>query len=160
MFSAWILYFTLHQADFPLPTHQNYFRDPTRELWPMGFESTIYSSGLQRGRNRPPGGDFVIYEIWGAISVSRGAISASRLKHTQMLNWFQKINICYFGIKAFDARSTPWFVTKVIKHISEWSRINQTTVTWFCETLHCTNYPRPLRLWLVGSQASRFSRRL
>jgi len=52
----------------------------------MGFESTIYSSGLQRGRNRPPGGDFVIYEIWGAISVSRGAISASRLKHTQMLN--------------------------------------------------------------------------
>jgi len=27
--------------------------------------------------------------------------------------------------------------------MSDWSRINQTTVTWFCETLHCTNYPRP-----------------
>jgi len=83
-----------------------------------------------------------------------------RWKHTQMLNWFQKINICYFGIKAFDARSTPWFVTKVIKHISDWSRINQTTVTWFCETFHCTNYPRPLRLRLVGSQALQFSWRL
>jgi len=82
-----------------------------------------------------------------------------RLKHTQMLTWFQKNNICYFGIKAFDARSTPWFVTKLIKHISDWSRINQTTVTWFCETLHCTNYPRPLRLWLVGSQALWFSQR-
>jgi len=80
--------------------------------------------------------------------------------HTQMLNWFQKINICYFGIKAFDTRSTPWFVAKVIKHISDGSRINQTTITWFCETLHCTNYPRPLRLRLVGSQALRFSGRL
>jgi len=44
---------------------------------------SMYTSGLQRGRNRPPegdfmrcGGDFVICEIWGAISVSRGAISA------------------------------------------------------------------------------------
>jgi len=27
--------------------------------------------------------------------------------------------------------------------MSDWSRINQTTATWFCETLHCTNYPRP-----------------
>jgi len=28
-------------------------------------------------------------------------------------------NICYFGIKAIDALSTPWFVfvTRVIKHI-------------------------------------------
>jgi len=25
--------------------------------------------------------------------------------------------MCYFGIKAIDALSTPWFVTKVIKHI-------------------------------------------
>jgi len=66
----------------------------------------------------------------------------------------QKINICYFGIKAFDARSTPRFVTKLIKHISDWLLINQTTVTWFCETLHCNNYPRPLRLWLVGTWES------
>jgi len=39
-------------------------------------------SGLQRWQNRPPGGDFmccggdfVIHEIWGAISVSRRTIS-------------------------------------------------------------------------------------
>jgi len=95
-------------------------------------------------------GDFVINEIWGTISVSRRAISASRLKHTQMFNWFQKINICYSGINAFDARLTLQIVTKAIKHISDWSRISQTTVTWFCATLHCTKYPRPLRLWLVG----------
>jgi len=87
----------------------------------------VYTSGLQRGRNCPH----------GAISCVVGAIlwftrfggrfrfpggDFCRLKHTQMLNWFQKIYICYFGIKAFDARSTPWFVTKVIKHISDWSR--------------------------------------
>jgi len=59
--------------------------------------------------------------------------------------------------QSIDAVSTPWFITltKVIKHISDWSRINQTTVAWFCERLHCANYPRPLR-W---SQAMRSSRR-
>jgi len=30
----------------------------------------------------------------------------------------------------------------------------------FCVTLHCTNYPRALRLSLIGSQAVRFSQRL
>jgi len=51
------------------------------------------------------GGDFVIYEIWGAISVSRWAISAGQ----NILKWLidSKNNICYSGIKAFDARSTP-----------------------------------------------------
>jgi len=35
--------------------------------------------------------------------------------------------ICYFGTKSFDALSTLWFVTKVIKHmISHWWRNNQT----------------------------------
>jgi len=24
--------------------------------------------------------------------------------------------VCYFGTKSFDKLSTPWFVTKVIKH--------------------------------------------
>jgi len=28
-----------------------------------------------------------------------------------------KNNICYFGIKAIDALSTPWFMSKVRKHI-------------------------------------------
>ena len=114
-------------------------------------------------------GEIAPHTLWGRFcdlrdlggdSGFQGGGDVCRLKHTQMFNWFQKINICYFGIKAFDARSTPWFETKVIKHISDWSRINQTTVTWFCETLHCTKYPRPMRLWLVGSQALRFSRRL
>ena len=47
------------------------------------------------GEIAPPGGDFircggdiVIYEIWEAISVSRGAIL--QVKPTQRLNWFQK----------------------------------------------------------------------
>jgi len=42
----------------------------------------VWISGIQRGRNLPPGGDviryggdFVIFQIWGAISVARGAIS-------------------------------------------------------------------------------------
>jgi len=39
-----------------------------------------------------------------------------------------KYNFCYLGIKAFDALSTPWFVTKVIKHVSDWSRINQANI--------------------------------
>jgi len=38
----------------------------------------------------------------------------------------KKNNICYFGIKAFDALSTPWFITKAVKHVSDWSRNNQT----------------------------------
>jgi len=28
----------------------------------------LYISDIQRGRNRPPGSDFVIYQICGAIS--------------------------------------------------------------------------------------------
>jgi len=47
------------------------------------WELIAETSGLQRERNRPPGGDyiycgadFVICEIWGAISLSRGAIPA------------------------------------------------------------------------------------
>jgi len=100
------------------------------------------------------GGEFVIYEVWGAISVFREG-DFCRLKYIQMLNWFQKNNSCYFGIKAlmqFD--SMVHNINKGYKtHI--WSRINQTAVAWFCETLHCTNYPIPLR-W---SQAMRFSRR-
>jgi len=40
-----------------------------------------------------------------------------------------KNNICYFGFKAIDALSTPWFVTKVIKHmISDWWRNSQTNI--------------------------------
>jgi len=33
-------------------------------------------------------------------------------------------------------------------------------LTSFCVTLHCTNYPRPLRLSLTGSQALRLLQRL
>jgi len=33
-------------------------------------------SDIQRGRNRPQRGDFAIYRIQGAISVTQGAISA------------------------------------------------------------------------------------
>jgi len=36
--------------------------------------SFISISSIQCGRNRPPGCDFVIYQIWEAISVSKGAI--------------------------------------------------------------------------------------
>jgi len=42
-------------------------------------------SGIQRGRNRPPGGDFVIYQIWGAVSVSRGG-DFCRLEYTEIQN--------------------------------------------------------------------------
>jgi len=99
------------------------------------------------------GGDFVVYEIWGAISVSRGAIL--QVKTYTNVELIPPKKFCYFEINAFDAFSTPWFVTKVIKHITDWSRIKLTS---FCITLHCTHYPRPLRLSLVGSQALRFSR--
>ena len=199
----------------------------------------VYTSGLQRGRNCPH----------GAISCVVGAIlwftrfggrfrfpggDFCRLKHTQMLNWFQKYIYlllwnqsiwCTFdsmvrnkGYKTHIGLVTHRGVTrggrvaqfpgrqitmgapnhcgaapKSPKNIASTffnavnllpkelrfkyggaklascpgrhltslrprSRINQTTVTWFCETLHCTNYP--LRLWLVGSQALRSSRRL
>jgi len=47
---------------------------------------------------------------------------------TKILNWFRKNTICYFVIKAFDALSTPWFITKVIKHISNRSHNNQTNI--------------------------------
>jgi len=40
------------------------------------IKSFIYINGIQRGRNRSPGVDFVIYQIWRAISVSKGAICA------------------------------------------------------------------------------------
>jgi len=70
----------------------------------------------------------------------------------------QKNNICYFGIKAFDALSTPWFVTKVIKHMSDWSRNSQTNMVLCNASLHQLSYPRPLKLSLVGSQALWFSR--
>jgi len=85
-----------------------------------------------------------------------------RLKHTPMFNWFKKINICYFGIKAFHGRLTPCFVTKVIKHISDWSRISQTTATLFLKnaSLHQISKTTELRLWRVGSEALLFTRRL
>jgi len=50
--------------------------------------------------------------------------------------------------------------TKIINHTSDWSRISQANgVLCFCATLHCINYPRPLRSSLVESQALRISRR-
>jgi len=112
----------------------------------------------------PPGGDFMrvgailLFTRFGGDFGFQGG-DFRRLKHTRMFNWSPKNNICYFGIKVFDPCSTPWFVTKVIKLISGWSRISQTTVTWFCQTLHCTKHPKPLGLWLVVGQALRFSRR-
>ena len=44
-------------------------------------------------------------DLGGDFSFQEGDFC--RLKHTQMFNWFQKNDICYSGIKAFDARSTP-----------------------------------------------------
>jgi len=53
------------------------------------------------------GGGFVIYEIWGGdfckLNVLKFGIDLK--------------NFCYFGIKTFDALSTPSFVTKFIEHI-------------------------------------------
>ena len=77
--------------------------------------------------------NFVIYEIWG-LQFPRGDFC--RLKHSKILNWFQKHNICYFGIKALDVPLTPWFVTKVIKHISVWSHNNQTNIILCNASLH------------------------
>jgi len=64
----------------------------------------------------PCGGDFVIYEIWGRFRFPGGRfLQVKTYSNVELIP--KKINICYFGIKAFDARSTPWFVTKLIKHI-------------------------------------------
>jgi len=47
----------------------------------------------------------------------------------------QTNNVCYFGIKAFDD-STPWFVTKVMELVSDWSRISQTSIVLCSSSLH------------------------
>jgi len=74
------------------------------------------------GENAPPGGDFrrsggdfVIYEIWGAISASRGAIAAGW--NVLQFESIPKNNFCHFGIKTFDVLSTLGFVTKFIEHM-------------------------------------------
>jgi len=51
----------------------------------------------------------------GEISVSRGEISAGYDIVIFLIYTKYKNNYCYFGNKSFDALSTPWFVTKVIK---------------------------------------------
>jgi len=58
-----------------------------------------------------------------------------------------KFDNCYFGMKSFDALSTPGFVAKVTKHVisDSW----RTTSSWV--TLHCTNYPKPRDEYWTGS---------
>ena len=91
------------------------------------------------GKITPPGGDFmrrrgefVINEIWGAISVSRGMVTAG----WNILNFSidSKNNAGYFGMKAFHTFSMPWFVTKVTKHVSDCSR-NYLTNIVLCNTV-------------------------
>jgi len=36
--------------------------------------------------------------------------------------------ICFFEFKVFDALLTSWFITKVVKHISDWSHNNQINI--------------------------------
>jgi len=48
----------------------------------------------------------------------------------------KKNNICYFGIYAFDALSTPWFTTIAIKHISDWPNNNLTNIILYNASLH------------------------
>jgi len=60
----------------------------------------------------PPRGDFVIYEIWGASSVSRGRFL--QVKTYSDVELIPKNQYLLLGIKAIDARSTPWLVTKLI----------------------------------------------
>jgi len=64
----------------------------------------------------------------GEILCIVGAISAGW--NTKIMKWFQKKkNICYFGMKASDAHSTPRFIAKVIKHmIWDWWRNNETNL--------------------------------
>jgi len=61
-------------------------------------------------------GDFVIDQIWGAISVSRGAISADKNILKFWIDSKNKNYICHFGTDSFDALSTSCFVEKIIKH--------------------------------------------
>ena len=84
-----------------------------------------------------------------------------RLKHTQMFNWFQKINTCYSGIKAFHARSTPWFVTKVVEQSGLVThQSNYCNMVLWNASLHQIAKTTEIVTGLVGSQALRFSRRL
>jgi len=82
---------------------------------------------LNVGEIATPGGDFVIYEFWGQFL---------RVKSYFKCLIDSKNNIYYFWIKVFDALPTPWFVTKVIKHILDWSRINQTNIVLCNVSLH------------------------
>jgi len=72
----------------------------------------LYNSSLQRGWNYPLGRFYVLWgrycylrNLGGDFSFQGG--DCCRLKYTTILNWFQKSNSCFFGIKAFDALSTP-----------------------------------------------------
>ena len=80
------------------------------------------------------GDDFVIYEIWGAISASIGVIYADQNVLKILID--SKKNCC-FRLKIFDALSTPCFVTKVKEHmISDWWRNNQTNIVLCNVSLH------------------------
>jgi len=74
------------------------------------------------------------YAFWGDFSFQGG--NFCRLKHTQMLHWFQKKQYLLLWNQSIWCTPTPWFVTKVIKHISDWSRNDQTNIVLCKVALH------------------------
>ena len=97
------------------------------------------------------GGDFV---IWEAISLSRGAISAGG--NTKKF-WIDKIIFVLWNQSIwciFDSMvNNKSYKTHQTDHV-------EIKLTSFCVSLHCTNYPRPLRFSLTGNQALRLLQRL
>ena len=150
----------------------------------LGFEKKLSCNYRPHGINGDPGQKYIVYNIkWSSTWVKsppgvrfyafrerlcdllnlggdftfKGG-DFCRLKHTRILNWFQRKQYFLLGIKVFDALSTPWFITKVMTRYRTGHVI--IVLTCLCVTLHCTNYPRSLRLPPAGNQAFRFLRRL